>query len=602
MVERAAVAESPSLVKEVQQEVARDKREQGKDWHTDFQEKYTEIKTRLEEIHLTLNHSAEILATMKADIDQTELLGQDSDEEREQLVEYMSEIDRAKAEQKRLEAQLEALRAPKEQAVFERALTDAKVGQPSEQLGSRLDEVSLPELGMLYGKAVARNDPETATIVRGELAKHATEINAEPQEVYHETLQSLGVARDKAVQDKNDTEVERLEGAMSRLYEKLDVEPATTAEAADAAAQAETQENKRHDALIKERAAEGKAQLDADKEVVRSLHEYGQPGVPERDPVQEATLELGLIEMDRQMHQRGLDERRGRIERAKAKGSDESVLAKLRAELAEYEGYIDQGSQAAERLAQYEDLMAAYRKRRETPERLAGIQKVIDHYRGIDAAYRERQAKTVIAEQLHQASPDVAAMATERAERVAEKPALSLRERANQFVRLATRINWEMDKAGGVTPKVEALRAERLRLAREQRAALVQERDAELASNPSADVEANNENIQAWDESIASLEAAAYGAPEAAQDRSPEAKLRERAGYYGSLQRSEKYALEDSGGEVTPEVAAIRAEMLQVATVQRDELIELNMRSPSPQLVETIADWSALISNLEKNS
>lgn len=203
---------------------------------------------------------------------------------------------------------------------------------------------------------------------------------------------------------------------------------------------------------------------------------------------------------------------------------------------------------------------------------------------------------TTIAEQPNAEAAPGSATVEQQAEKATT---LSTRERAHQFVRLGTKIGWELEKVGGMTPEIAAMKAERLQMAKDQLAILQKERDGLLAGDPSAHVETMNEVIDGWQKQVASLEASANGAPEAALDSSPEAKLRERAQYFSSLQRSEGFALEDSAGVVTPEVQKLRAEMLQIATEQLAQLRSEPHEPGSESHQELLDGWEQVIVRLK---
>ncbi len=509
----AAVERPPTGIETVKKEPTQEKQETLMEvLEKDVEARFGEMKKRLQQVEATLAGSDEMIKTMKADIEDAKALGEDWQEEGEQLVEYMYDIHQAKTEQARLRDELKKLLSFASQA-------------ETAGLNARFSETQSAE----------------------DAAAQATRAEV--------SVDALNEQRDTAEKAGDEKLVAHLESEMVDKLNAMEQVKVPTAEAKDAAPE-------------------------------QPLAEYGQPGAPKYDPVEEAELELGAIESSATLHQKELAERRRRLEKEQANANRPNVVSKLQEELAQYERFTDQGPGAAERVAQYEDLIATYRKRGETDERLSGIQKVIDYYRGVDAAYKGRNVQPV-------SDPKGVEQSSE------QPPQISTRERANRFVRLGTQIKWEMDAAGALTPKIEAMRAERLQLAREQLAALLKERDAKLAADPSANVEGNTETIEGWEQSVASLQAPDKGVSEAPKDRSLETKTRERAEYYLSLQRSEGFALEASHGVVTPEVSKIRAEMLQIATAQLENLRRQPGQSGDEKRQELIEVWEQAVADLK---
>lgn len=88
--------------------------------------------------------------------------------------------------------------------------------------------------------------------------------------------------------------------------------------------------------------------------------------------------------------------------------------------------------------------------------------------------------------------------------------------------------------------------------------------------------------------------------PEAVQDRTPEAKLTERASQFGALQQAEARALQASAGVVTPEVQKIRGEMLQTALAQLEDLrSQLTASGGANGWQELVDGWSQVVTRLQ---
>lgn len=88
--------------------------------------------------------------------------------------------------------------------------------------------------------------------------------------------------------------------------------------------------------------------------------------------------------------------------------------------------------------------------------------------------------------------------------------------------------------------------------------------------------------------------------PEVAQERTPEAKLTERASQFGALQQAEGLALQASAGVVTPEVQKIRGEMLQTALAQLEDLrSQLAASGGANGWQELVDGWAQVVTRLQ---
>lgn len=98
---------------------------------------------------------------------------------------------------------------------------------------------------------------------------------------------------------------------------------------------------------------------------------------------------------------------------------------------------------------------------------------------------------------------------------------------------------------------------------------------------------------------IATAEQGSTESPEAAQDRTPDSKITERAAHFTSLQQRESLALHESGGVVTSDIRKIRTEMLQIARAQFGDLHSKTLQPEGTGWQELANVWEEAVNRLQ---
>lgn len=128
------------------------------------------------------------------------------------------------------------------------------------------------------------------------------------------------------------------------------------------------------------------------KQKIPEFIPYGMPGAPDRDPVEEAELELGSIATNEKVYRQQLEPLERRLATALQKDDSEKIVKSLQKELIDLKKRSPDAI-ASENAATYAALLEVYKKRGETDERLAGINKVLTYYR--EATNRHKESSQI---------------------------------------------------------------------------------------------------------------------------------------------------------------------------------------------------------------